>query len=274
MLEISIVKILPLYPNRTYLEFEVVNLEYLKVPLPTLTFYIERGESSHATDPFTLVNPTGVESYYYVDTYVNYLSFDSLPTYRVWTQYKNKKYYSPVSFLSRELRLDEIARKRKILYDEEIVLRKFSGRKIAILKRRHVGDRCTLCYDPNTGSVTKSHCPTCFGTGFKDPYYKPFITYGARLPEYKEVDEISSDHGVEKDYTKFQILDYPTVRGQDLLVDLSSNDRYKIDRVETTEIRREIVHQELVATQLGRTDMEYRYNIGNDLFLLPTNISW
>lgn len=273
MVELRITKIFPLYPNRAYVEFTVDNPELLKVPVPVLTFFIERCEGQNVLDKWELANPQGTTGFYYVDTGIHLLSLNRVYNYRVSTTYANVKYFSPITSLFRHLRTDEILRKRKMLYDEEIVLRKYSGRKLAILKRRHWGPRCTKCYDPNTRSVTKSKCPECFGTSFQNPYYEPFITYGARLPNFQEVDELTHDHGNEVDYTKYQVLDYPTVDAQDMIIELEANERYKVDRVEPTEIRREVVHQELVCTQLARSDIEYKYPIDNRLLSLPSSIT-
>lgn len=272
MFNLSISKILFLYPNRAYIEFDVDNIETLRVPVPTLLFYVQRSESPHLEDSWETLNPNGTSDFYYLDETPRLLSFYQQTYYRVRTKYGTKLYYSEPTTVERNSRNDELLRKRKILYDEDIVLRKFSGRKLAIIKRRHIGERCSKCYDPNTGNVTRSHCSDCYGTGFKNPYYKPFITYGARLPVYKEVDEVGHDHGNELDFNKYQILDYPTVSPQDLVVDVEVNDRYKVDRVEQTEIRRVIVHQELVVTKLSRTSMEYRWPIEADLIDWPTNI--
>jgi hypothetical protein len=55
-------------------------------------------------------------------------------------------------------------------------------------------------------------------------------------------------------------------------VDLELNDRYKVDRVERTELRRYTVHQELVVTKLARTDMEYKWPIDPKLLEIPGSI--
>jgi hypothetical protein len=257
MFAIEISKILPLFPNQAYIEFEVSGVEHLSVPLPTLTFYIQRSESPQLEDSWELLNSSGTTKYYYIDQATRLLSFYQSIYYR--------------AYVTRQLRRDEFLRRRKILYDEEIVLRKFSGRKMAILKRRHIGDRCDVCFDPNTKSVTKSHCSVCKGTGFKEPYYTPFTTYGARLPVVKEVEE-QSDSGSETDYTKMQFLDYPTIHPQDLIIDLEVNDRYKVNKIEPTEMKRHTVHQEVIMTKLARTSAEYSIPIDNSLLELPTSI--
>jgi len=275
MIDIEIEKILPLYPNRAYIDFKVEGVKKLNVPLPGLVFYLRRSETPHLEDSWEVVNPTGSPGsteFYFVDEHVRLLGFFNQYYYQVYTTYQGKTYYSDVVSSTRNQRKDEFLRKRKILHDEEIVLKKFSGRKIAIVKRRHVGPRCPSCFDPNTGNVTRSHCRTCYGTGFVDPYYKPFITWGARLPVYKEVDELGNDHGNETDYSKYQILDYPSTNPQDLVIDLDVNDRYKVDRVEKTEMRRITVHQELVVTKLARTAIEYKWDFGKDLIDLPDSI--
>ena len=273
MFTIEITKILPLFPNRAYVEFAVAGIETLSVPIPTLSFYVLRSEGEHPLDESILLNPLGTTGFYYIDTTPRLLSFYSQVNYQVYTTYLGTKYFSPLTKVTRHLTRDEFLRKRKMLYDEEIVLRKFSGVKIAIVKRRHIGDRCDICFDPNTKNVTRSHCKVCYGTGFKEPYYTPFVTYSSSLPPIREVDQIGQDHGLEVNYNKYQILDYPTVNPMDIMVDLAYNERYKIDRIEQTEIRRERVHQELTVTMLARTCVEYHWDIGNNLLEIPPSIS-
>ena len=267
---ISIPKILPLFPTRAYMEFALTSLEKLGLPKITPVFFVERSESPNITDSWALITPTGTTNYYYIDDYINLLSMYRTVFYRVYIVVGATRYTSDVATVVRGLRRDEFLRRRKILYDEEIVLRKFSGIKIAILKRRHTGERCNVCYDPNTRNVTKSNCSVCYGTGFKNPYFEPFITYGARTPETKGVEE--QNDGNEKDMSRMQILDYPTVSPQDIVIDLKWNDRYKVMGIEQTEMRREMVHQELSLTKLARTSPEYFYPVDNKLFEIESSI--
>lgn len=272
MFNLAITKIYPLYPTKAYIEFTAENPRVLRVPTPTIKFYIQRSETKNIEASWETINPTGTTEFFFVDDNVRLLSFYNTTYYRLYVVYDNKKYYSEPTGIVRNIRRDEFLRRRKILHDEAIVLQKFSGRRVAILKRRHVGERCPRCYDPNTGNTTRSHCRDCMGTGFLEPYYKPFITYAARLPVYKEVDEIGDLSGTERDNNKYQIMDYPTVMPQDLIVDLEVNDRYKIDRVEQTEMRRHPVHQELIITKLARTSIEYKWDIGEDLTGVPDTV--
>jgi hypothetical protein len=250
-----------------YLEFELGNLKELSVPTQRLPIVVERSEFSGAEGTWETLNPEGTDLFYYVDEHVNLLSFYRSIFYRCYVVINGKRTYSSVSTVQRELNKREFLIRRKILYDEELVLRKLIRNKIAIIKRKHLGNRCPECYDVNTGSVIKSNCKTCGGTGFLTSYYPPFITWGQRVPTTKEVTEVTDtpSSANEVDYTRLTILDYPTVAPQDVIVELDSNDRYKVDRVEQTEIRREIVHQELTLSKLNRADQLYKMAIPNSL---------
>ena len=272
MFKLSISKIFPLYPTKVYLEFLVENLKELSLPKPTLYIFVERSESESNLQ-WELLTPQGIDSFFYIDPTPQLLSLWRTLSYRAYVEIKGIRYYSEPISVKHLLTKEMFLRRRKILYDEELVLRKLTGLKIAILKRRHYGPRCTKCWDPNTNSVTLSGCPICFGTGFLNPYYPPFITYGSRVIKIKQVDEHNTESTNETDYTKMQILDYPTVTPQDVVVDIEINDRYKVDAVEQTEMRHEIVHQELSLTKLSRTEPEYKIVLDNRLLSIPSTIS-
>ena len=270
---LTLKKILPIYPTRVYIEFEFNDLLSLGVPLHSLPIFIERSESNVSTTTWTLLTPGGIANYYYIDNTTQLLSFYRTTYYRGYVYVNGRKVYSETKTPSHNLARHEYLRRRKMLYDEELVLRKFMGVKIAILKRRHIGDRCDICFDPNTNIVLNSHCPKCRGTGFIAPYYEPFITYGSRTPISKSVEEATNESSHESDVSQLYMLDYPTVSPQDVIVDIETNDRYKADKIDQTEIRKELVHQIVTITKLEKASTEYNIILPKDIFKLPTTIS-
>jgi len=255
------------------MEFELTGLKRISVPTPSYSIYIERSESPHVTDSWTLVNPTGCDEFYYIDDLPFLMNFTRKPYYRAYFNQGSEKIYSEVETIGRDLPRHLFLVKRKILHDELLVLKKLTGVKIAVIKRRHWGEHCSTCYDPNTGRTTRTHCPECLGTGYKNPYHQPFLTYGKRLPEVENIN-LTRDNAVgSDDYTKMQLLDFPSLTPQDIIIDLAVNDRYKVEKVEPTELQRVVVHQEVIISKLARTAPEYKILIPNNLVDISDQIS-
>lgn len=146
--------------------------------------------------------------------------------------------------------------KRKLLRDLSVAFRRLNGVPFALLKRRRWGSRCPICWDPVLHEATHEHCPTCFGTGFEDGYWRQVRVRGRR--EAATVQTQLTAHG-ESDvkYADFIVLDFPRLEYKDLVVDLRNGDRYEIQRMSPTELKGVTVHQKLTASLLGRNSVEY-----------------
>jgi hypothetical protein len=267
---ISITKLYPTYPSSVYMEFTMEDLKRISVPVPTLAVFVERSESTNPLDAWTLVNPTGCDNFFFVDNLPQLLTFNKTFYYRAYFKVGSVKTYSEVRTTRDTLAQKKLwLARRKMLRDEYIVLKKLTGVKFALLKRRHFGARCPKCYDPNTGNVIVSQCTSCYGTGFVNPYYQPYVTYGKRAPRPSNLDSRPEFGGTETDIVKLEFPDFPTIAPQDILIDLDTNDRYKVDSVDKTELRRIVVHQEPTVSLLARTSIEYKYPLSTNILEIP-----
>jgi hypothetical protein len=146
--------------------------------------------------------------------------------------------------------------RRKILRDEYISFRECTGITLVILKRKHFGTRCTNCYDPLTRASTQSKCPICYGTSWIGGYFTGIETYGQARPA--PVQSATSPEGVgDSRVSQFTVLAYPKIEESDIIVELYSDRRWQVMQVVPTELRRVMVHQRIVAAELGRQSIEY-----------------
>jgi hypothetical protein len=153
--------------------------------------------------------------------------------------------------------------KRKILRDEGLAFRKLNGVELAVLKRRHWGERCTVCFDKLTKKVTNSKCMTCYGTGFTGGYFTPIRIMG-RFGATNVQTQITPQGNADVGKSRVIILDYPQIEVYDFIVDVRANKRYVVETVHQTELRTVTVHQELTVSEVSRDSIEYRIPVNTD----------
>lgn len=146
--------------------------------------------------------------------------------------------------------------KRKIQRDQAVGYKRLNGVPLIVLKRRRWGERCPVCFDPTTKQALIEHCSTCYGTSFTGGYWTPVLIRGRR--EAASVQTNASSHGDnDVKIADFNILDYPLVEYQDLIIDIVRGDRYEIQRAHETELKSVPVHQKVTASLLNRGSVEY-----------------
>lgn len=164
-------------------------------------------------------------------------------------------YTSPVKNLVRNVERREYVKATEINRQEMVLLRQYAGTEVHIFKKKHYGENCS-CYDPITESIMISDCKDCGGTRFVGGYWNPIRTYAAISPESMGSNE-NSELKTEIIRTEAWITAYPRVIDDDILVEVSTNRRWVIKRVQNTELRRFPVKQNLVLHELSRSNPEY-----------------
>jgi hypothetical protein len=147
--------------------------------------------------------------------------------------------------------------RRKILRDEYIVLKKLNGIEFYLLKRRHYGVRCPVCYEPATRNVTRSACPTCFGTSWTGGYFTEVFMYGRKLPSQIQAQEAAQTK-VETNQTRIQFLDFPRIDEEDILVEKNTNKRFLVRSRYFTSLKTIPVHQTVTVSEFERQAVEYK----------------
>jgi hypothetical protein len=249
----KIQQVLPLYPNQVHIQWVVEDKSGSCRSVDIL-----RSESP--LGPFEVLEESIDPSvFFYVDSSTEISGLTRKPHYIVRA---NSIHTSTASVLS-EVATTTYEQKghrarvaRKARRDLSITLERLNGVKIAILKRKTFGPRCSYCYNPDTKDTIISQCPECFGTSFKGGYHVPVYTWGKLDPA-----PVQSSLGVsgkaETAITGLTIVDYPLVSPDDVVVELRTNRRFKTQRIMVSESSRVLVHQDLQISELSRTSPEY-----------------
>jgi len=140
---------------------------------------------------------------------------------------------------------------RKIISDEQVMLRKGNGGVAYIVRKKHFGARCTSCYDPKTRSTLKSRCGTCAGTGFLVGYYNPIKTMAKILPSQPGSNVGARDGEPEITTASCMLQAFPLVVRGDFLVEPEINKRWEITSWQPTEILRNVVHQDITLSEIS-----------------------
>jgi len=119
---------------------------------------------------------------------------------------------------------------REIIRKESMLLRRRTGCKGWLFKRRSYGTTCSVCTDPITKQVLKGNCATCYGTGITGGYYDQ-LEYWVSLDASKRMRKLDKDVGVQTQVIEqARGLAYPLIDGMDVWVQSGSNKRYFIQK--------------------------------------------
>lgn len=167
--------------------------------------------------------------------------------------------FAPNSLGHRRLQLVQRAIQRRAI----INLQWFSGNFFAVLKRKHFGKRCGECFDEGSKTVLISHCEACYGTGWEGGFYDPILTSG-KISEapLQERTEQSSETQIQQ--ARLEMLDFPRLESDDVLVELDKNRRWIVDSVVERKIRRMRVTQSVRCKELNRSAVEYHIQIDRE----------
>jgi hypothetical protein len=193
---------------------------------------------------------------------LNFLSLSRQVYYRITVTDSAGVSSAGIRSLGAGLPRRQMLLKRKILRDERIGF-KFNGTQFAVLKRRHWGTRCKVCFDLLTKRVTRSKCNECYGTGFEGGYWAP-VRITARQGVTNVQTQIAPQGNVDINKKRLVLLDYPAVEPFDVLVDIAQNARFIVDTATRTELRSVVVHQELTISEIARDSIEYRIPVNFD----------
>ena len=246
-------QVLPLYPNQVHIQWVVEDKSGSCKSVDLM-----RSESP--LGPFEILEEDIDPSvFFYVDSDVELSGLNRKPHYilRANSIYSDSaSVLSEVATASYEHKDHRARIARKARRDLRVTLERLNGVKIAILKRKTFGPRCSYCYNPDTKDTLISQCPTCFGTSFEGGYHVPVYTWGKIDPG-----AVQSSLGVsgksETAITGLTIVDYPIVSPDDIVVELQNNRRYKVQRIMVSESSRVLVHQDLQISELSRSSPEY-----------------
>jgi hypothetical protein len=262
---IRVTRTTPLFPNAVFVQWNIEDSEQG-------THLVSVARSGSPDGPWDTVLSQSADTYQFVDNNFNapgpttpgapYEGFNELSLGKELYYQITATPPSGTPFMSEptpvEPGLDQRTRllKRKILRDEATAFRHLNGIELVVLKRKHWGERCPDCYDPNLKEGLNEHCATCFGTTFKGGYWAPVSIRGRRDAAPVQT-SITQEGKSDIQLTRITILDYPLIEEDDLIVDLRRNDRWWVKSIEQTELKSVIVHQRLGVSNIARDAIEY-----------------
>lgn len=227
--------------------------------------YVQRSESPMG--PWDTVAGPFEDHYRFVDNRVNLLHRWRQLYYRI--KYVEKAdtsnvYESPAFTFHADAPLDaqEMQRLERLVWEE------YAGRRCFIYPARTFGQRCPVCWSGpekgkgHTSQRTRSHCNTCYDTGFVRGYFDPIEIFMQFDPSAKSVQNYPILERQQSD-TSARLPNFPLVKPKDIIIE-AENRRWRVVKVSQTERLRSVVHQELVLHEIIKGDIEFQLPVRID----------
>jgi hypothetical protein len=251
--EVTLTKVTPIFPHDNFVQWTVTDAT-------GVLSYFELERSGSPEGPWENISgKIDKTNYYFVDKPSHLMGLTTIHWYRIkavpTTGEMNSDYSTAttVQYYDQPLR-GRIARKAR--YDLGIVLKRLTGVKFLLLKKKRFGGRCTTCYNEITKDAMLSSCGDCYGTTYEGGFHNPIAALGKFDPK---VIQQSMNLGGKSEVNVLGItmLDYPLAEPEDLLVEVHTNRRFKITKKIQTEGSRVLVHQDLQVSELSHSASEY-----------------
>lgn len=139
---------------------------------------------------------------------------------------------------------------------EWILLTKFSGMDATILRRKHHGQRCPVCWDSISKKIVGNKCTTCYDTGFTGGYHSGMHTrvqFDSRI----ENSQYSYFGKFEANQIGAWTIAYPDVQPTDLIIRHGDLKVYRVEQIQNTELLGNTVRQIMRITELAKEGVEY-----------------
>jgi hypothetical protein len=147
-------------------------------------------------------------------------------------------------------------------------LLRLAGNPVLIYQRQfNEDDRCPACWDAVLKKVTLSNCTECFNTGFLSGYYAPLLTLAVITPEASTNDP--GDTLRQHAATDALSLNYPVLRPRDLIYEVNTGRRYRVNSVQPIEKHRLLIYQQFTINRLNTTDVEHQITVPSPSTLTP-----
>ncbi len=147
-----------------------------------------------------------------------------------------------------------------IIKKNDMILREKVGLEVFVLVERTFGQRCGVCYDTIKNRRKTDQCTTCFNTGFRGGFFDP-IKIRANFSPSAKVMQFSNFGEIQPNQTSAWISNFPEVKPRDIIVESHDGRRWRIQRVTPTRKLRSVVHQNLLLTEINRSDIEWKIQI-------------
>ena len=144
---------------------------------------------------------------------------------------------------------------REILRRKNLVLNRYSGRTMKLIKHRSWGQHCPECWDEYLYRIKYDECPTCYGTGWVGGYFDPieFKSLITPSPKYNQINMFGDWRPSD---TMLTTVNFPPLQVRDVVVD-ERNARWMVKAVRTKEIKGFVIEQNIQASLISLEDDVY-----------------
>ena len=148
----------------------------------------------------------------------------------------------------------------EIIRRKKLVLDRFSGRRIKLLRRRTYGTKCSLCWDSTLSRTTSDGDAQCYGTGVSGGYFTPLATNAllTTAPKYNQItmygEWMPSD-------CLMNLVGVPPVKQGDVVVDDAAK-RWAIKSVRSVEKGGVLIEQICQLSLVSPSDIVYQLSVG------------
>lgn len=152
--------------------------------------------------------------------------------------------------------------------NEEILLPRFVGTRVAFFVAKTFGQRCQECWDTIKQRQRSSRCLTCFNVGFVGGYFKQINGWLNMTPpdDVARVEEIGETHPSQ---TTVWTGHFPTLSPRDVIVE-QTNKRWRVVDANFTEKRRVTGHQVIRLVEINKGDIEQELPVGD--IVIPSDV--
>ena len=156
-----------------------------------------------------------------------------------------------------------------IIDEHEFLFRNVIGTPVLVYKKQtDSSSKCSDCWDSVLKRVTKSSCQTCHGTGMIGKgvggYYNPTYTWGDFSPS-PEIVQTMQWGKTEPNQTDIFMSNYPRMSVGDIVIELTSDKRWKVAQVRDTEKRRTKMLQIVRLDLINKDQVEYTIEVPSDI---------
>ena len=143
-----------------------------------------------------------------------------------------------------------------IIRRNELALRRFVGIKSFFFREATFGQRCTGCWDFVKQRQKISGCDICQDTGFLRGFIGPIAALVNYSPSAKQVRHMNFGE-LEPNESAAWMSNFPEVKPRDIIIEQHDGRRWRVVNMQPTRKRRAIVHQNLLLTEINRSDIEW-----------------
>lgn len=235
----------------------------LREDLHKFVFLVQISES--VIGPWINVFEDPIYAFGFVDTITQRGMMDKRLYYRIKAIGNNQVFHSNTMCLEDE-QVNYLS--AYIAKQERLVLRRYIGRECLLYSRRKFGPRCKYCYSEIDRKVTRSKCPSCYGTTYEGGYFSPIKIHVAFDPTVKQMDKTDYEVNEATNLSGWTSTD-SIIEPDDVIITLKNPDaRYKIKSLTETSINDSIVRQILQLDQIKPDRVEQMLPVDYEAYFM------